>query len=60
MNYIEQSSSWAGESHSAIRSHLNFSPIIEQEGSLAPSEHLTTDPYPDPDATSQHLPTLLP
>jgi len=30
------------------------------EGSLLCSQEYTTGPYPEPDASSPHLPTLLP
>jgi hypothetical protein len=33
---------------------------MEPEGSLPCSEDPTTGPYPQPDASSAHLPTLFP
>jgi len=33
---------------------------MESEGSLPYSQQPTTDPYPEPDASSPHLPTLFP
>jgi hypothetical protein len=33
---------------------------MELEGSLPCSQQSATGPYPDPDASSPHLPTLVP
>jgi len=37
-----------------------FPHFIETEGSLPYSQELATGPYPEPDESSPHLPTLFP
>jgi len=37
-----------------------FLAFMEPEGSLPFSYELTTGPYPEPDAITWHIPTLLP
>jgi hypothetical protein len=53
---MEKSPSEAN-SHSASQEY--FAPFIEPEGSLSCSRQPPTGPYPEPDESSPHLPTLF-
>jgi hypothetical protein len=57
-NSMEQNPSWQANSHSATQEIPR--PFMEPEGSLPCSQQPATDPYPEPDESSSHLPTLFP
>jgi hypothetical protein len=50
-NYTEQISSWEANSHSAGQQILHLLPCTLQPA---------IDPYPEPDESTLHLPTLFP
>jgi hypothetical protein len=56
-NYTEQSPSWEASSYSA--SQENSPPFVQPDSSLPCSQDPATESYPEPDASSPHLPTLF-
>jgi hypothetical protein len=55
---MKQSPSWKTYIYSAIQEI--FPHFMESEISLTFSKELAIGPYPEPDASSPHLPTLFP
>jgi len=60
-NQLTQQFDAAGSSSEAVTQLFNkFAAFMEPEGSLPCQQQPETGPYPEPDASSPHLPTIFP